>query len=42
MSSLDLHVDSCVHPGSFILSVCLSTPGRHPKTSGFDVAEGRI
>ena len=25
-----------------VLSVCLSSPGRHPKTSGFDVAEGRI
>jgi hypothetical protein len=25
-----------------ILSVRVSTPGRHPKTSGFDVAEGRI
>ena len=22
-----------------VLSVCLSSPGRHPKTSGFDVAE---
>ena len=25
-----------------LLSVRLSTPGRHPKTSSFDVAEGRI
>ena len=25
-----------------VLSVRLSSPGRHPKTSGFDVAEGRI
>jgi hypothetical protein len=25
-----------------ILSVRLSTPGRHPKTSGSDVAEGRF
>jgi hypothetical protein len=25
-----------------ILWVRLSTPGRHPKTSGFDVIEGRI
>ena len=25
-----------------VLSVRLSTPGRHPKTSSFDVAEGRI
>jgi len=25
-----------------LLSVRLSTPCRHPKTSGFDVAEGRI
>jgi hypothetical protein len=25
-----------------LLSVRLSTPGRHPKTFGFDVAEGRI
>jgi hypothetical protein len=25
-----------------VLSVRLSTSGRHPKTSGFDVAEGRI
>ena len=25
-----------------VLSVRLSNPGRHPKTSGFDVAEGRI
>ena len=27
---------------NLVLSVRLSTPGRHPKTSGFDVAEGRI
>ena len=26
----------------YILSVRLSSPGRQPKTSGFDVAEGRI
>ena len=26
----------------FVLSVRLSTPGHHPKTFGFDVAEGRI
>jgi hypothetical protein len=25
-----------------VLSVRLSSPDRHPKTSGFDVAEGRI
>jgi hypothetical protein len=25
-----------------VLSVRLSTPGRHPKISGFDVAEGRF
>ena len=25
-----------------VLSGRLSTPGRHPKTSGFDVTEGRI
>jgi hypothetical protein len=25
-----------------VLSVRLSSPGRHPKTSGFDVAAGRI
>ena len=24
------------------LSYCLSAPGHHPKTFGFDVAEGRI
>jgi hypothetical protein len=31
-----------VRAGPKVLSVRLSSPGRHPKTSGFDVAEGRI
>jgi hypothetical protein len=31
-----------VQPVHGVLWVRLSTPGRHPKTSGFDVAEGRI
>jgi hypothetical protein len=34
---------SFVHCGPIrLLSVRLSSPGRHPKISGFDVAEGRI
>ena len=43
---------ACTHPKTYlsthavmcvlVLSVRLSSPGRHPKTSGFDVAEGRI
>jgi hypothetical protein len=31
-----------VRGGYAVLSVRLSTPGRHPKTSSLDVAEGRI
>ena len=37
-----LHGAGTAVPGTRVLSVRLSTPGRHPKTFGFDVAEGRI
>jgi hypothetical protein len=35
-------LDASLHHHDILLSIRIGTPGRHPKTSGFDVAEGRI